>query len=546
MRAIPFPSAAACRRRRGLYLLQGALLLLAAAGCTPLFRPFPRLAPQVDCSRPSLVFFFVDGLDCVRLHQMLAAGELPNIQKRFVDGGVEVRHAVSSVPSITYPNCSALITGRFPGHHGIMGNYWFDRYTLFARYYMTLDTYRTVNEHLQAPTLYDALHDQYTFNIQDHTRKGVTRTIDNRGTFETAWIIGRYSLADLHVGDSMIHVIEAANRAVCWPRVVMTYYPGVDEIGHRSGSQSPQYGDAVRNIDRIVGYVTRELEAAGLGDTLYYALVTDHSHPPVSEHLDILKWLTANRGLALRTKPVLYANPCKRVCVMEGDDAVANVDAGRFTMVSLKSPKGWSQRLTPDEMVRWITREPSLLDVPAVEMVATRAGPDRVRLLSRAGTAVVERRAQDGLKQYRVVEQKGDVLNAQGRPEYSSFIARGWHASREWLAASAEERYPDLVPQIVEMFDSPHTGDAGIFAAQGWSFAFGPAENGGHGSCLASDMHVPMMFSGPGLPKGASIEYARLVDVTPTVLGLVGEAGRIKNLGEIDGIDLADQLRRAR
>jgi arylsulfatase A-like enzyme len=36
------------------------------------------------------------------------------------------------------------------------------------------------------------------------------------------------------------------------------------------------------------------------------------------------------------------------------------------------------------------------------------------------------------------------------------------------------------------------------------------------------------------------------VDVTPTVLGLIGEAERIPALGEIDGINLADELRKAR
>lgn len=508
--------------------------------------PFRRLAPEVDRSQKSAVLFLVDGMDDVRLYRMLAAGELPNIQKRFVEGGVQVRQAVSSLPSITYPNCTSMITGVFPGHHGILGNYWFDRHTLFARYYMTLDTYRTVNDHFQVPTLYDALHDEYTFNIQGHTRRGVTQTIDNRSEFAEAWFLGRYSMADRHAGRTLSKVVSAANRVGRWPRVVMTYYPGVDEIGHRSGSLSPAYGEALKTIDQVVGRVTRQIEESGLEQSIYYCLVTDHSLPSVSRHVDILKWVVANRGAIMLTEPVVRRRYVDRFRVLNRYDTVGGVDAGRVAMIHLRSERGWQHRPDPEQVLRWVTRSPSLLDVPAVELVAVRAGASRARLLTRAGTAVVERRVQDGIKQYRVTEQTGDVLHSAGRAELLAFIAQGWHASREWLAATAQEVYPDLVPQVVELFDSSHTGDVVIFAREGWSFAFGPAENGGHGSCLACDMHVPMMFSGPDLPKGASIEFARVVDVAPTVLGLIGASERIKMMPDLDGINLAEELRNAK
>ena len=62
---------------------------------------------------------------------------------------------------------------------------------------------------------------------------------------------------------------------------------------------------------------------------------------------------------------------------------------------------------------------------------------------------------------------------------------------------------------------------------------------------MARDMRIPLFFSGPGLPQGAFVDHGRLVDVTPTVLGLLGEADRLNAAGPIDGIDLTDELRRA-
>jgi len=536
------PEGMAALLRNLVWLCVGLLVL--ATGCMSSSR---RLSPEVDCARPSLIMFFVDGMDHARLHQMLAAGELPHIQKRFVEGGVRVRHAFSSLPSITYPNCSSMITGRFPGHHGIMGNFWFDRASLFAPYYMTLGTYRTVNQHLEAPTLYDVLHDEFTLSFQHHTRKGATMTIDNKDNFALAWVLGRYSLADQQVFRRAVSdAIAAANRQGRWPRIIMTYFPGVDEVGHRFGSPTPQYGEALRVIDQTVGRVTGQIDEAGLSDCMYYALVTDHSHPPIHQHVDILKWAVRHRGARLRTQALMQARYRDRFRLMQRYDTVGSVDAGRTASFHLRHGPDWSCR-PPEEVVReWITREPSLLEVPAVEMVTMRAGPDRVRALSREGSLVVERRVHEGVKQYRVIDQEGDLLKVADRPALAAFIQQGWHTSREWLVAMVEERYPDLVPQIMEMFDSTHTGDVVVFAASEWGFAIGPAEHGGHGSCLACDMRVPMMFSGPGLPHGASIDFARLVDVTPTVLGLIGEAERIPALGEIDGINLADELRKAR
>ena len=47
----------------------------------------------------SAVIFFVDGVDHTCFDNMLAAGDLPNIEKRFVRGGVTVKNGITSLPS---------------------------------------------------------------------------------------------------------------------------------------------------------------------------------------------------------------------------------------------------------------------------------------------------------------------------------------------------------------------------------------------------------------------------------------------------------------
>ena len=146
--------------------------------------------------RKPAVVFFVDGLDVGRLDAMLAKGALPNIAERFVHGGVRVRHAIASMPSNTYPNTVSLLTGQFPGHHGILGNRWFDRCSGQLAHYTTARTFRNVNEHFDDATLFEMLDGRLTVAVQLHTRRGATVAIDRSLTGGYRWLFGNYESFD--------------------------------------------------------------------------------------------------------------------------------------------------------------------------------------------------------------------------------------------------------------------------------------------------------------------------------------------------------------
>lgn len=528
--------------------LPAALLLwmTAMVGCVS-ERPITiELDPDVRVPEKSVVIFFADGLDKYRLLELVEQGQLPHIRETFIEGGVGIDYAMSSMPSITYPNCSAMITGRFPGHHDILGNFWFDRYSLQCRYYMTYPTYRTVNEHLAVPTVYDMLADHFTLNIQGHTRRGVTQTIDNENMFAWAWVTGRYIHADRYVGVCMEEAAQMANIVKRWPTVLMTYYPGVDEVGHRFGPSSQEYTLALQNIDGVVGRVTKAMADAGLADSTYYVLIADHGMAPVEadRQLDLIDWLKREKKMKVRTTPIDEPEYFKRYKIMQGYDAVANVDAGRVAMVHLRGPMDWSERPRPVAVEAWLRTRPAVLDQPAVGAALYRLGRNRVVALTRQGRAVIERRtADEGIKTYRVAEYEGDPLGYRANPHVMAMIEAGWHASREWLRATCRLEFPDFVPQVVEMFDSPRTADVVLLAADGWSLYCG--EMAGHGSISQRDMRIPMYFTGRQLPRGTTLPQARLVDLVPTVLGLLDEAQRLDYYPPIDGIDLSSELKSA-
>ncbi|MCG8408712.1 MAG: alkaline phosphatase family protein [Phycisphaerales bacterium] len=535
-------------RRSRLTVAVSLYVGICTFGCA---RPDDTIGLNSSVLRPdkAVVIFFVDGMDRRRFEELLDDGLLPNIEQRFIRGGVGVEHAIVSMPAITYPNAVSLLTGLFPGHHGVLGNQWFDHHTLQYQAYLHAATYRSVNEDFTAPTLYDLLRDQLTINVQCHTRRGVTCTIDNWAESGIDWFLGDYINVDRRVGSRIRYVTKLANHLGRWPIVLMNYFPAVDQVGHHFGVNSPNYARAMQNVDSQVGRIADAVNQIGMADRTYFALITDHGHVQHGEGktFDIADWLELHGGLRIRQRRTRSRSYLTRLRSMNRYDAVVINGAYRRVGIHLKGPQGWHDPVTQNELQRILDAPTPLQEHPGVALLCLKDGEHRVKIMSRDGDFIVERRGHSGRREYRIVlPQAGassDPLRYRAHGVPASFTDQGWHGSRDWLAATAATRYPDFVPQVVEMFDSPRAGDLVVFASEDWAFC--DDEPSGHGSCLAEDMRVPMYFAGPSLPPGGRIDHARLVDLMPTILGLLDEATRLQRAGPIDGINLAPQLKSA-
>lgn len=362
------------------------------AGCNA-DRLGPALADDVERPERSVVIFFPDGMDRTRFQQLLDSGELPHIQRRFVEGGVTVHRAFDALPSVTYANCSTMITGLLPSHHEIAGNLWLDRRNLTTGYYMTFDRYLMVNDHLDRPTLYSMLADRFTLNIQNHTHRGATCSLQGKTIFVLNWIIANYGGVDVTIPTRFREAFDLANRVKRWPSVIMTYFPGVDEIGHQWGPDSPEYARALRRVDEIIGQVEGMVEQAGLADRTSYVLVSDHGMPPVGQgqQFPLARWLRPHRGLRFRDAPVDHASYADRHAVMDRYDSFLAIGADRSALLHLRAPQGWHHRPTVEQVEAFIDADPPLHELPAVDCVLYRIDANTVKVRSRRGTALIER-----------------------------------------------------------------------------------------------------------------------------------------------------------
>ena len=74
-----------------------------------------------------VVGFLLDGCNPNVLYAMAEAGEAPNVARLMAMGTTYEHGAMSGLPTVTLANHTGILTGCYPGHHGILHNAWYDR-----------------------------------------------------------------------------------------------------------------------------------------------------------------------------------------------------------------------------------------------------------------------------------------------------------------------------------------------------------------------------------------------------------------------------------
>ena len=75
-----------------------------------------------------VVGFLLDGANPNVLYALADAG-LGNIARLITAGTAYAYRAMAGMPTVTLANHTSILTGRYPGHHGILHNAWYGRAT---------------------------------------------------------------------------------------------------------------------------------------------------------------------------------------------------------------------------------------------------------------------------------------------------------------------------------------------------------------------------------------------------------------------------------
>jgi len=465
----------------------------------------------------SCIFIMADGARADVFSELLNGGDLPNISKYLVEKGC-YKEAVTVFPSTTGPAYTPYIFGKYPGRCNLPGIRWLDRDAYndkllsFDRFrsYIGLETYfmnRDVS--LDYQTLFEIF--PRNVNIFNELSRGAGFKND-KTLFSKL-----YYKVKSHFTDKSDEVDLVARRILLqslkeYPDFIYAVFLGIDTYSHLNHPFHKKVINSYRRIDEMIGLLAKNLESEGRLEETLIIVASDHGLTQTHSHFDSLEFMN-DQGY----KTFYYPNVFKH---FTDADAACLISGNAMANIYVKSKDGWGRKSTFEELVGLVD---NFIERPEVDIVAGLDHKGRSRIKSTMGEAVTWL-DKDGNINYQKI--KGDPFNYNGMPKKMS--------SEEALAHSFNTEYPDALLQIIQLLESPRTGDLILSAGPGYDLRAkheNPEHRSSHGALFRDHMLVPLVMNAK-----VNKEFIRTVDIFPTILSFLGQS--IPN--NIDGISLVD------
>ncbi len=525
----------------------------SVAPLTPLpEEPFELSPPRALGGRAEFVaVLFVDGLSEGVFLEQLDTGQLPAIKRLMASRPFVLGSASGTFPTSTAPAIPELLTGTW-SHRQFGGP---DKIHAFDRRGGRLLRYEVQGKAWDSnrPTLFDLVtagggtalsyFEGYFPGASLNVHDELVYLLDIAEDKVRAERIGDYDARMVRDFSTRLH---AAGRA---PNLAFLRLGAVDTAGHFYGPSSPQYAAALRSVDERVGELLHQLELARLPDgaTLlertHVVICSDHGMSDTREHLD-LDAVLAELGF----NPWATSDPTAVVTTLIDEQGAADHDAvavpggSNISAIYLRRRVGglltWSKSVPAADLTAYPTAAGGVDIVSAltaregVELVIYPRGEDALRVERAAGGATLWRAlAPDG--SWRLAYQPDDPAADPFGYCPSEVCCASEEAPEEgcYLSLEALDRATGAAPipsapfLLFKAFSGPPLTrqDLLVTAAGGWGFM---ADMGGdHGALRPELLRVPLLISGPRVDPEGALEGARLIDLFPTVLELVGLGG---------------------
>lgn len=491
---------------------------------------------------PRVIMIGLDGATWRILRPWALSGELPSL-KRIVEGG-STGPLQSTLPPLTPTGWTSAATGKGPGKHGIYSFFRpmrasYRRNVLNARDCRAAKIWQIVNAYgrkagvLHLPLTYpadrvdgfmvggmmtpttarDVCHPPELLEELEREIPGYTLNVDTT-TIKT----GRL---DAFLADSIEHVRRHRREMVWlmdqrpWDLFWIMFY-NVDPVAHffwkfmdpaHPGHPGPNpYSDAILRI-------YREADAA-IGDALerlgpddHVVLLSDHGMEPTHTNVHLTSWLIDEGYLALRSE--------RRQATSEALYK-AGFQRERLVYALKRARLGWLPKLFPERIKDKVPRSRKTfkeiennVDWSRTRAYFPSAGGRAIwiNLQGREPAGTVPPAEYDTLRS-EIISKLKALRDASGRR-----VVR--------LALTREEAYAGEC-----LDDAP---DIALLAEDGFYFAEGIERpvlrpNGTKDTEKSGNHHLDGIVAlfGPAVRAGHDLEGARIIDVTPTVLHLLG------------------------
>jgi len=213
--------------------------------------------------KPYVILISFDGFR----HDYVEKYNLPNF-KSFISRGSSSKALIPSFPSKTFPNHYTLVTGLYPGNHGLVDNNFYDQ-ALDARYTMRN------RELVENPAFYGGTPLWQLAQQQGMLAASffwVGSELPVQGEYPAYYKRYDESVPNKSRIEQVLKWLELPDKER--PRFVSLYFSLVDTEGHRTGPNSEELKSTTLEADSLLGFLMSQLKKIHL--PVNVILVSDH------------------------------------------------------------------------------------------------------------------------------------------------------------------------------------------------------------------------------------------------------------------------------
>jgi predicted AlkP superfamily pyrophosphatase or phosphodiesterase len=226
----------------------------------------PSLAPRDRV----LILISIDALRADYLQKF----NPPNLVKLAAEG-VHAEKLISMFPTLTFPNHQTIVTGLRPEHHGIINNNMYD--PVFKENF----AYNRVN-----------LHDSRWWGGEPIWATAIKQGLRADCMFWPGTGVAMAGLLPTEYTpyDGTVEPNGCVDPVLAWldqpadkrPHLIITYFHHVDSVSHREGTESPEIGKTVQEVDAAIGRLVEGIHQRKLDDVVNIVIVSDHGMTDIS------------------------------------------------------------------------------------------------------------------------------------------------------------------------------------------------------------------------------------------------------------------------
>jgi len=221
------------------------------------------------------------------------------------ENGVRALSFKPAFPSYTFPNHQSIITGMHPQNHGIIANFFQNKYT--SQSYSIGNRDEVINPQWYWGEAFWETAKRHNIRTASYFWPGSELYLDYRRPdyFEQYEHTRPYDMRVKGVLDWLKLPWEAR------PKFITLYFDDTDSRGHKYGTVSEGVNSAIQNVDSYVKMLIDGLQEMGMKDSVNVIVLSDHgmADTDTSRVIDIDKILT---GLHYKTQsngPLIFLEP---------------------------------------------------------------------------------------------------------------------------------------------------------------------------------------------------------------------------------------------